>query len=198
MLPVDLFSRPLFTLSALTAVCTFAAQSLAFVSLPFYFETVLGRSAIETGFLITPWAVLVGIMAPIAGRLSDHYPPGMLGGIGLSVLSVGMISLILMSPDVSVFGICWRMAVCGIGFGFFQAPNLRAIMSSAPPERGGSASGVVATSRLLGQASGAALVAFCFIISTQHGETLALGLGAAFAAFASIASFMRLFVQQPK
>ena len=71
-------------------------------------------------------------------------------------------------------------------------------MSSAPPERGGSASGVVATSRLLGQASGAALVAFCFIISTQHGETLALGLGAVFAAIASIASFMRLFVQQTK
>ncbi len=198
MLPVDLFRRPLFTLSALTAVCTFATQSLAFVSLPFYFESVLGRSAIETGFLITPWAVLVGIMAPIAGRLSDHYPPGLLGGIGLSVLSAGMVSLILISPDVSVFGICWRMAVCGIGFGFFQAPNLRAIMSSAPPERGGSASGVVATSRLLGQASGAALVAFCFIISTQHGETLALGLGAVFAAIASIASFMRLFVQQTK
>jgi DHA2 family multidrug resistance protein-like MFS transporter len=76
MLPVDLFKRPLFTLSALTAVCTFAAQGLAFVSLPFYFEHTLGRSPIETGFLMTPWAVLVAVMAPIAGRLSDRYPPG--------------------------------------------------------------------------------------------------------------------------
>lgn len=195
MLPVDLFRRPLFALSSFTAVCTFATQSLAFVSLPFYFEAVLGRSAVETGFLITPWAVLVGIMAPIAGRLSDHYPPGMLGGIGLSALSAGMISLVLISPDATTFDICWRMAVCGIGFGFFQAPNLRAIMSSAPPARGGSASGVVATSRLIGQASGAALAAFCFTISQAHGETLALGLGAGFAAIASIASFSRLFVK---
>lgn len=194
MLPVDLFRLPQFSLSALTAVFTFAAQGLAFVSLPFYFEAVLGRSAVETGFLLTPWAVLVGIMAPIAGRLSDRYPVGILGGIGTAVLSVGLILMIIMPAHASTFDICWRMAICGIGFGFFQAPNLRAILSSAPPERGGSASGIVATSRLIGQASGAALVAFCFTISSRHGETLALGLGAAFAAAASIASFMRMFV----
>lgn len=195
MLPVDLFRRPLFTLSALTAVCTFAAQSLAFISLPFYFEVVLGRSAVETGFLITPWAVMVGVMAPIAGRLSDHYPSGLLGGIGLAVLSVGLVSLILMPLHPSVFNICWRMAVCGIGFGFFQAPNLKAIMSSAPASRAGGASGIVATSRLIGQASGAALVAFCFTISAGNGETFALVLGAGFAGVASIASFMRLYVR---
>ncbi|MFZ6645928.1 MFS transporter [Undibacterium sp. TJN25] len=194
MLPVDLFRRPLFALSALTAVCTFAAQGLAFVSLPFYFEAVLGRSPVETGFLLTPWAVLVAVMAPIAGRLSDHYSPGLLGGIGLAALAAGLVSLILMPHHPSVFDICWRMAICGIGFGFFQAPNLKAIMGSAPPERSGGASGIVATARLIGQASGAALVAFCFIISAKNGEALALGLGAAFAAAACLASFSRLFV----
>ncbi|GGC97636.1 MFS transporter [Undibacterium terreum] len=194
MLPVDLFRRPLFALSALTAVCTFAAQGLAFVSLPFYFEAVLGRSPVETGFLMTPWAVLVAVMAPIAGRLSDHYPPGLLGGIGLATLSAGLVAMILMPHHPSVIDICWRMAVCGIGFGFFQAPNLKAIMGSAPPERSGGASGIVATSRLIGQASGAALVAFCFLISGKNGEALALGLGASFAAIACIASFSRLFV----
>lgn len=194
MLPVDLFRLPQFSLSALTAVFTFAAQGLAFVSLPFYFEAVMGRSAVETGFLLTPWAVLVGIMAPIAGRLSDRYPVGILAGIGTGVLSVGMILLIVMPAHASTLDICWRMAICGVGFGFFQAPNLRAILSSAPPERGGGASGIVATARLIGQASGAALVAFCFTISSLHGETLALGLGAACAALASIASFMRMFI----
>ena len=54
------------------------------------------------------------------------------------------------------------MAVCGAGFGFFQSPNLKAIMSSAPPRRSGGASGTVATSRLMGQSIGAALVALCF------------------------------------
>jgi DHA2 family multidrug resistance protein-like MFS transporter len=193
MLPIDLFRRPLFALSVMTAMCTFAAQGLAFVSLPFYFETVLGRSPVETGFLMAPWAILVGIMAPIAGRLSDHYSPGLLGGIGLAVLSAGMVSLLLIPVHPSVIGICWRMALCGIGFGFFQAPNLKAIMGSAPPERGGGASGMVATARLIGQTSGAALVAWCFMVS-QSGTMLALGLGAGFAAAASLASFLRLFV----
>jgi len=76
MLPVDLFRRPVFTLSAITAVCSFAAQGLAFVSLPFFFHHDLGRSQVEIGLLMTPWPVAVAIMAPIAGRLSDHYRPG--------------------------------------------------------------------------------------------------------------------------
>jgi DHA2 family multidrug resistance protein-like MFS transporter len=194
MLPVDLFRRPLFALSALTAVCTFAAQGLAFVSLPFYFEATLGRSPIETGFLMTPWAALVAVMAPIAGRLSDRYAPGILGGIGLSVLAAGLVALLLMPAQPSVFDIGWRMAICGIGFGFFQAPNLKAIMSSAPPERSGGASGVVATARLTGQASGAALVAYCFTVSANHGTRHALMLAAGFAAVASVASFSRLAV----
>jgi DHA2 family multidrug resistance protein-like MFS transporter len=194
MLPVDLFRHLHFSLSSATSIFSFAAQGLAFVSLPFYFEAVLGRSAVETGFLLTPWAVMVAIMAPIAGRLSDRYPVGILGGIGTATLSVGMVLLIMLSPHASVIDICWRMAICGVGFGFFQAPNLRAILSSAPPERAGGASGIVATSRLIGQASGAALVAFCFTVSSQHGETLALTLGAGFAALASVTSFARMFV----
>jgi DHA2 family multidrug resistance protein-like MFS transporter len=90
LLPVDLFRLPLFTLSTLTAICTFAAQALAFVALPFYFESQLGRSAVETGFLLTPWPVMVGVMAPVAGRLSDRYSPGLLGGVGLVILAAGL------------------------------------------------------------------------------------------------------------
>ncbi|SHN09480.1 MFS transporter, DHA2 family, multidrug resistance protein [Duganella sacchari] len=196
MLPVDLFKLPLFTLSALTAVCTFAAQGLAFVSLPFYFEHTMGRSPIETGFLMTPWAVLVAVMAPIAGRLSDRYPPGALGGIGLALLSSGLVAMLMLPDQPSAFDIGWRMAWCGVGFGFFQAPNLKAIMSSAPPTRAGGASGIVATARLLGQATGAALVAYCFTLSATRGTTYALILAAVFSGVASIASFSRLVVAQ--
>jgi len=192
MLPVDLFRRPLFALSSLTAMCTFAAQGLAFVSLPFFFEHTLGRSPIETGFLMTPWAVLVAVMAPIAGRLSDKYSPGVLGGIGLALLSSGLVAMLLLPPAPTAFDIGWRMAWCGIGFGFFQAPNLKAIMGSAPKSRAGSASGIVATSRLTGQATGAALVAYCFTISANNGTRYALMLGAAFAGVACVASFARL------
>ena len=193
MLPVDLFRRPVFALSAVTAVCSFAAQGLAFVSLPFYFEDVLHRSQVETGFLMTPWPVIVALAAPVAGRLSDRYPPGLLGAIGLAILSAGMAALALLPAHPTVLDIGIRMAICGAGFGFFQSPNLKALMASAPPERSGGASGIVATARLIGQATGAALVALSFGIAGRHGPTLALGAGCVFSGLASVASGLRLF-----
>jgi MFS transporter, DHA2 family, multidrug resistance protein len=194
MLPIDLFRRPVFALSAATAVCSFAIQGLAFVSLPFYFEAVLMRSQVETGFFMTPWPLVVAIMAPIGGRLADRYPVGILGGIGLILLGIGMTLLATLPASPSIPDIVWRMVICGIGFGFFQTPNMKALMSSAPPHRSGSASGIVATARLTGQTIGAALAAFCFAIAGHEGATYALALGAGFAALGSAMSFLRLAV----
>lgn len=192
MFPLDLLKRPMFALSALTAFCSFATQGLAFVSLPFFFESTLGRDPVQTGFLMTPWSVVVAMIAPVAGRLSDRYAPGLLGGIGLAMLCVGMISLATMPADASVISIGARMILCGLGFGFFQAPNQKALMTSAPKERSSGASGTIATARLIGQATGAALVALSFGISSSHGPVLALSIGAGFAAVGSIASGLRL------
>lgn len=196
ILPTDLLARPLFALSALTAVCTFAVQSLAFVALPFHFETTLGRSAVETGFLLTPWPVMVGVMGPLAGRLSDRYPSGLLGGIGLLTLCGGMLAMLFLPDQPSFVDIAWRMGVCGIGFGCFQAPNMKAIMGSAPRERAGSASGIVATARLTGQALGAALVAWCLVLSPLHGTRHALAVAAALALLGAVVSFARLGVDR--
>jgi DHA2 family multidrug resistance protein-like MFS transporter len=198
MLPIDLFRRPLFALSAATSVCSFAVQGLAFVSLPFYFEDVLLRTQVETGFFMTPWPLVVAIMAPIGGRLSDRYPAGILGSIGLALLCVGMVLLATLPPAPSVINIVWRMALCGCGFGFFQTPNLRTLMSSAPPDRSGSASGIVATARLTGQTTGAALAALCFTLAGHDGATVALALGAGFAALGSVMSVLRLAVGLPR
>jgi DHA2 family multidrug resistance protein-like MFS transporter len=195
LLPLDLYRRPIFALSSATSFCSFTAQGLSFVALPFYFQIGLGRSAVETGLLLTPWPVLTAIMAPIAGSLSDRYPAAILGGIGLAMLSAGLALLAALPDAPQVWDIVWRMVLCGAGFGFFQSPNLRAIMSSAPRERSGSASGVVATSRLMGQSVGAALVALCFGLSPAHGPALALLLAAGFAASASLASFSRLLAK---
>ena len=194
MLPIDLFRRPVFALSAATSICSFAVQGLAFVSLPFYFEDILHRSQVETGFFLTPWPLVVGIMAPIAGRLSDRYPAGILGGLGLAMLGIGMALLALLPISPGVTDIVWRMVICGAGFGFFQAPNMKALMSSAPAGRSGSASGIVATARLTGQTIGAALAAFCFGLFGQDGATWALALGAGFATIGCVMSFLRLIV----
>jgi DHA2 family multidrug resistance protein-like MFS transporter len=194
MLPIDLFRRPVFALSAATSVCSFAVQGLAFVSLPFYFEDILLRTQVETGFFMTPWPLVVAFMAPIGGRLSDRYPAGILGSLGLALLCVGMVLLATLPTAPGIVNIVWRMAICGFGFGFFQTPNLRTLMSSAPPDRSGSASGIVATARLTGQTIGAALAALCFGLAGREGATLALGLGAGFAALGSVMSVLRLAV----
>jgi len=192
MLPVDLFRRPIFALSTATAVCSFSTQSLGFVSLPFYFENVLHLTPVATGLLLTPWPLVVAVMAPIAGRLADRYPAGLLGGIGLVVLAIGMGLLALLPEHPSTLDIIWRTMVCGCGFGFFQSPNMRALMTSVPPERRGGASGIVATARLTGQTLGAALVALCFGIAGAHGPMLALTLGVVTAGLGAVMSFLRL------
>jgi DHA2 family multidrug resistance protein-like MFS transporter len=192
ILPIDLFRRPIFALSTATAICSFAVQGLAFVSLPFYFEDILGRSQVETGFFMTPWPLVVAIMAPIAGRLSDRHPAGILGGLGLALLSLGMALLAMLPHNPHVMDIAWRMAICGCGFGFFQAPNMKALMSSAPADRAGSASGTVATARLTGQTIGAALAALCFGLVGREGATFALALGAVFALVGCGMSVLRL------
>ena len=198
MLPIDLFRRPVFALSAATSVCSFAVQGLAFVSLPFYFEDILHRTQVETGFFMTPWPLVVAFMSPIGGRLSDRHPAGLLGGLGLVLLGIGMTLLATLPASPGILNIVWRMAICGLGFGFFQTPNLRAIMSSAPPGRSGGASGIVATARLTGQTTGAALAALCFGLAGREGATLALALGAGFAAVGSVMSFLRLTVPGTK
>ena len=116
----------------------------------------------------------------------------LLCGIGLLMLSAGMAALALLSEGASTFDIGWRMALCGAGFGFFQSPNLKALMTSAPLARSGGASGIVAISRLLGQTLGASLVALCFHLSLSSGPQSALWLGCAFALVGAVASGLRL------
>ena len=89
MMPIDIFKRPIFSLSLAASTCTFTAQGLAFVSLPFFFHTVLGRSATDTGILLTAWPLALATIAPIAGRLADRYHAGVLGAIGLTSMTVG-------------------------------------------------------------------------------------------------------------
>jgi DHA2 family multidrug resistance protein-like MFS transporter len=189
--PVDLMRSRLFALTVATSVASFAAQMLAFVALPFYLQGALHRSQVETGLLITPWPLAVGVSAPLAGRLADRYSAAVLAGLGLALMAVGLGLLATMSSQISGFGIVWRMGLCGVGFGFFQAPNNRTLLSAPPLERTGAAGGMLATARLTGQTVGATLTAILFRMS-GHGAVLALAVGAAFAAAASLVSVSRL------
>jgi DHA2 family multidrug resistance protein-like MFS transporter len=192
LIPLDLLRIPLFALSVLTSIFSFAAQTLAYLALPFWFESVLHRDQVQTGLLMTPWPAALSVVAPIAGRLADRIPAAILGGLGLSVLSVGLVSLALMPAAASVPDIVWRIALCGVGFGFFQAPNNRTMLSTAPRERAGAAGGMLATARLAGQTVGATLTALVFRIAPHDGETLGLWIAVAFALAGLFASVARL------
>jgi DHA2 family multidrug resistance protein-like MFS transporter len=203
LLPVDLFRRPMFALSVATSVATFVAEGITFVTLPFYFQDVLGRSQVATGLLMTPWPATVAVIAPIAGRLADRYPAGILGGFGLGMLSLGYLLLALLPAQPATGDVLWRMMLCGLGFGFFSSPNNRAIVASAPRERSGGAGAIQSTARLLGQTIGAALVALIFGFahpSGGTGPTIAILLAAGFSAAAAVASLSRLsrFARSPR
>jgi DHA2 family multidrug resistance protein-like MFS transporter len=192
LLPVDLLRIRVFALSIATSVCSFAAQMLAYVAIPFYFQDALGRGAVATGLLMTPWPVASAFTAPLAGRLADRYSAGVLGALGLGLFAAGLALLALLPAAPSDADIVWRMALCGMGFGLFQSPNNRAILSSAPRERSGGASGMLGTARLLGQTSGAALVALMFGLFHAHATIVALGAASGISLVAAAVSGTRM------
>ncbi|HBT3180802.1 MFS transporter [Klebsiella aerogenes] len=196
LLPVDLLRIPIFSLSICTSICSFCAQMLAMVSLPFFLQTVIGRSEVETGLLLTPWPLATMVMAPLAGYLIEKVHAGLLGAMGLLIMACGLFGLALLPSSPSDLDIIWRMALCGAGFGLFQSPNNHTIVSSAPGHRSGGASGMLGTARLLGQSSGAALVALLFNLAGNSGTHTALLLAGSLAVIAAAISGLR--VTQPR
>jgi DHA2 family multidrug resistance protein-like MFS transporter len=192
LLPIDLLRIPVFALSIGTSVCSFCAQMLAFVSLPFLLQDMLGMSQVQTGLLMTPWPAIIIIAAPISGVLSDKVSAGWLGGVGLAALTAGLLLLATLGAHPDATQIAWRMALCGAGFGIFQSPNNRTMLAAAPRERSGGASGMLGTARLTGQTLGAALVALIFGVAPQNGPIVSLYVAAAFSAVAAVVSTMRV------
>lgn len=192
LLPIDLLRIPIFALSILTSICSFGAQMLAFVTLPFYLQNVLHRSEVETGLLMTPWPIALIFVAPMAGRLADRFPSGLLGGIGMMIFASGLAALAFLPADPSSLDIVWRMVVCGVGFGLFQSPNNRTMLTSAPPERAGGASGMLGTARLTGQTIGTAVVALIFNLVASNGTKVALVTATVLALVAMVLSSLRL------
>jgi MFS transporter, DHA2 family, multidrug resistance protein len=191
LLPIDLLRIPMFAMSVATSVCGFVAQAMALVALPFLFENNLGFNAVETGLLLTPWPLTVAVIGPISGRLADRYPVGILSGSGLAVLSGGLLLLAFLPAHPTPVDIIWRMTICGLGFGFFNTPNNRAILTTAPPARTGGASGMQATARLLGQTLGAALVALLFGVFPVMGPMNSMLFAAVASVMAAAVSFSR-------
>lgn len=193
LLPLDLLKIPIFTLSIITSICSFIAQMLAMISLPFFLQNTLGHNEVMTGLLLTPWPIATLITAPAAGYMIERVHPGILGSIGMVIFGAGLFSLSTLDAGSTDIGIIWRLAICGMGFGLFQTPNNSTIISSAPTNRSGGASGMLGMARLLGQTFGTTLVALLFSFVAQGKSTSACLLaGGGFALVAAIVSSLRI------
>jgi DHA2 family multidrug resistance protein-like MFS transporter len=150
---------------------------------------------VATGLLVTPWPLMIVIAAPIAGRLSAHYPAAILSSIGLAVMALGLGLLAAMPDQPADWNIAWRMALCGVGFGFFQTPNNATILTAGPTSRSGAAGGILAVARTLGWCIGSALVTLIFAVSptsSSSGATIqCLVVACGFATVGAVVSVSR-------
>lgn len=198
LLPLDLLRIPVFSVSVATSVCSYLAQMLSMVALPFYLQRTLGYDEVAAGLLLTAWPAVIVIAAPVAGMLVGRIHPGALGGTGLAAMAAGLAALAWLPAEPTAADIVWRLAVGGTGFALFQSPNNSLMIASAPPERSGSASGMLATARLTGQTTGAALMALLFHVLPDDSTRAALLMASAAAAAGSAVSFLRLSLPLPE
>lgn len=164
LLPVDLFKNSMYTMSIMTSVCSFMAQNITMIALPFVYLNSYHFSTITTGLLMTPWPLATMIVSPIAARFVERHNPGATAAAGMGVFVIGVVLLLTTGNNPVEWNIAWRMAVCGIGFGMFQTPNNIVMVMATPVHRSGGAGGMQSTARLVGQTLGATLVSSIFAV----------------------------------
>ena len=167
ILPPIIFHNGRFTLAALTSLASFVSQGITFIALPFLFQSVYGYSPVVSALLFTPWPIGIVLIAPHAGRWADTISAPLISTLGLIVFVVGLILLATLPASPSAWNICLRSLVCGIGFGCFQSPNNREMLSNVVREYASYASGVLAIVRTFGQCLGAAVVGV-LLATTQN------------------------------
>ncbi len=191
LLPIDLFRIPRFRLSVFASVVMFCAQMLCFVALPFHFLHFFSRTTVQTGLLMSAWPIAAGITTVIAAKFFSDARPTLQCAIGASILLVGIVALALMTPSASNLLLVVGMLIAGVGYGFFQAPSNREMLSIPPRERSGAAGGVLAIARMGGLTLGASIAGLCLAFSGVSGAHYALAAAACFAGVAIVVNATR-------
>jgi MFS transporter, DHA2 family, multidrug resistance protein len=180
LLPLDLLRIRAIGLAACASVCGFGAWSVSYLALPFLLQGA-GLSQAETGMVMTPWPLALAFAAPTAGRLSDRFSTALLCAGGMGAFAGGALLVQGLGGSAPMTALGAALAICGAGFGFFQTPNNRTMLSAAPKARSGGAGGIQSTARLLGHTTGTTVMALCFQLAGTAGPRLALGFGILFA-----------------
>lgn len=158
MIDLRLFRNRLFSINLITGLMTFIAIAGTVILMPFYLENILGFKPRQVGLLMAIVPLFLAVIAPLSGSLSDRFGTRPISVAGLVMLAIGYAAMSTLSLKTGGWGYVVRLLPVGIGMGMFQSPNNSAVMGSAPRERLGIASGLLAISRTLGQTTGIALL----------------------------------------
>jgi MFS family permease len=140
-----------FAFSGLAALIHYSATSATGFFISLYLQYLKGLDARSAGFIMISQPVMMALLSPIAGKLSDKYNPGIIASAGMGLTASGLIMLCFVTTTTPLYMITGLLIVMGIGFGLFSSPNSNAIMSSVEKKHLGVASGVVGTMRMAGQ-----------------------------------------------
>ena len=158
MIDLRLFRNSLFSVSLTSGFIIFICLSGSLILMPFYIQNVLGYDVQQTGLLMATVPVVLGVVAPISGSLSDRFGSRPITVVGLVVLTIGFLAVSSLNAETTTWGYILRFLPIGLGMGIFQSPNNSAIMGAAPRNRLGIASGMLAVTRTLGQTTGIAML----------------------------------------
>jgi len=168
MLDLSLFRTRLFSASTASALFNYiCVYGIVFV-LPFLLIQGRGMNTQQAGLLLTAQPVVMAMVAPVSGALSDRIGVRIPATLGMSVLTVGLIGLAISTTAESNGMIVGALATVGLGLGMFASPNNSAIMGAAPRGRQGIAAGVLATARNVGMVLGVGLTGAVFTTVLAH------------------------------
>jgi len=157
LLQLQIFSNKLFSLSIFCGFITFVAIFCNNIILPFYLQDVMSYTPQHTGLILMVYPLLLTVVAPISGALSDKIGSEVLTFIGLVLISLGLILMSILNVDSTVLTMIIFIGIMSIGMGLFQSPNNSLIMSTVPKDKLGIAGSVNALVRNLGMVCGIAL-----------------------------------------
>ena len=159
---VKLFKNRKFTSSNIAALCSYIAVMVVTTILNYHFQYVRGWNAEMAGMILIITPIIMAVMAPNTGKLSDRIHPQKLAAIGMTIATVALLILTFLNADTPVYLVIIAMVLQGIGMGLFSSPNMNAIMSSVPPKDAPTASASQATMRTIGQTMSLGLLTLVF------------------------------------
>jgi MFS family permease len=157
ILDLDLFRNRLFSAANLSLLFITGTQSAIAVLLPFYLQNVMGFTPTQMGWIVIANSVVIIMVAPIAGGLSDRFGSRLLCSIGATIIVIGQFLIASLDRQSTVFQIVFPQALTGLGWAVFNSPNQSAILGTVPRDKVGAASGMTVTTARIGAVIGIAL-----------------------------------------